>query len=87
MNREFIKPFADKDDEIRVIFPSQRIFRDFLAFERESLKEFRRFFCRKQRIIYYCSENLNWGRRKIRQKTGISERQIRKFFQKVRDLE
>jgi len=66
--------------------PNIEIYYDFLDREKRMANVYRKTFKKSERIIVFCRIVLGWGSGKMTKRLGIPDSQIRKCYQKLREL-
>jgi hypothetical protein len=73
-------PLCEEVGELRISsILDRKEYRLFKAFESEQYHALRGKWGRVERLLIFCKYELEWGRRKLRKKTGLSERRISEF--------
>lgn len=77
---------APSDQRLKSIFIPE-VYGDWIERERRVSAYYRKTFTRTERLILFCMVVCDWSRRVIEEKTGISQRQINNFYERVREWE
>lgn len=75
---------APSNQRLKSIFTAE-VFAEWVEREARVSQSYRKAFSRTERLILFCKVACGWSRRVIEKKTGIAQRQVGNFYNKMKE--
>lgn len=70
-----------------VVFDNVTDYQDYIQMEQESSYSYLKRFLKNERLVIFLYYKRGWGRRRIRRRTGLSERFTRNILKMVKEMD